>query len=387
MTDEALVRDDRTPRWEPPELPEAAELKNLAAGWPEKLYDLAWQFSRWGNGQGADEDFAARAMWRIAETLAVTQSWACAKLAADIVGRLVTPRPAYREERHRLPRSVAAKLARRQHLLDLEPLFRELPEELNAETEVRACVLGELGLMGHGRARPLLDAYSERLRELAHPLARLPRTRLAFEHRLDTRFRGGPSPTDLERLRASYPDVPPTPGAAAAARTASEVPDLTRAEAAAEPFHVAEWACEPEARFFTLPDPLDPAEFNIAFLKALPLECLQGERNASGEAAAVHTTGDDVLADLFSAPFSGGVYGDPQGGAYARFYAWRSLYALMDLPAETPYPFAVRTAADHRWLRFEAYTDWFHSDMADTAFAVLDPTRTRVAVLAATDTD
>ncbi|WP_437030465.1 DUF6183 family protein [Streptomyces sp. enrichment culture] len=31
--------------------------------------------------------------------------------------------------------------------------------------------------------------------------------------------------------------------------------------------------------------------------------------------------------------------------------------------------------------------DWFHHDISDLAFAVLDPTRTRIAVLAATDTD
>lgn len=32
------------------------------------------------------------------------------------------------------------------------------------------------------------------------------------------------------------------------------------------------------------------------------------------------------------------------------------------------------------------FTDWFHHDTADVAFAVLNPSRTRVAVLAATDT-
>ncbi|MDQ1029731.1 hypothetical protein QF035_007313 [Streptomyces umbrinus] len=52
-----------------------------------------------------------------------------------------------------------------------------------------------------------------------------------------------------------------------------------------------------------------------------------------------------------------------------------------------PFPEAVRRASDHRWLRFMAFTDWFHHDTADVAFAVLDPSRTRVAVLAATDTD
>ncbi|MET9679162.1 DUF6183 family protein [Streptomyces coeruleorubidus] len=83
----------------------------------------------------------------------------------------------------------------------------------------------------------------------------------------------------------------------------------------------------------------------------------------------------------------GGVSGQGQGCAYAWMYAWDSLYALMGLPADVPFLEAVRRAADHRWLRFMAFTDWFHHDTSDAAFAVLDPSRTRVAVLAATDTD
>lgn len=34
-----------------------------------------------------------------------------------------------------------------------------------------------------------------------------------------------------------------------------------------------------------------------------------------------------------------------------------------------------------------AFPEWFHHDTADVAFAVLDPGRTRIALLAATDTD
>ncbi|MEU3888519.1 DUF6183 family protein [Streptomyces sp. NPDC029041] len=64
-----------------------------------------------------------------------------------------------------------------------------------------------------------------------------------------------------------------------------------------------------------------------------------------------------------------------------------SLYALMGLPAEVPLLEAVRRAADHRWLRFMAFTDWFHHDTSDVAFAVLVADRTRVAVPAATDTE
>ncbi|MEH0422775.1 DUF6183 family protein [Streptomyces sp. B21-083] len=87
------------------------------------------------------------------------------------------------------------------------------------------------------------------------------------------------------------------------------------------------------------------------------------------------------------AAYNGGVNGWGQGSAYSRSHAWNSMYALLGLPADIPLLDAAARAADHRWLRFTAFTDWFHHDTSDVAFAVLDPTRTQVTVLAATDTD
>ncbi|MFF4396756.1 DUF6183 family protein [Streptomyces sp. NPDC001480] len=138
-------------------------------------------------------------------------------------------------------------------------------------------------------------------------------------------------------------------------------------------------------RFFSLPRSLDPDDFGMSFLRELPLDCLAGEGTRHGAPVACRTTADDVLNELFSAARHGGVNGTPQGGAYARLYAWDSLYALLGLPVDAPFPQAAWQAVDHRWLRFMAFTDWFHHDTADLAFAVLDPSRTRVAVLAATD--
>ncbi|MFE8953595.1 DUF6183 family protein [Streptomyces althioticus] len=132
-----------------------------------------------------------------------------------------------------------------------------------------------------------------------------------------------------------------------------------------------------------MPAPLHPGDFGMAFLQQLRLGCLEGD----GTAVACVTTPDDVLDELFSAAYHGGVGGHGQGGAYARLHAWESLYALMGLPADVPFLDAVRTAPDHRWVRFLASTPWFHHDTADLGLAVLDPSRTRVAVLAATDTD
>ncbi|WP_328772055.1 DUF6183 family protein [Streptomyces sp. NBC_00286] len=371
-----------------------AELKQLAESRPEELYEAAEQLGSRVSGEGPDGSSgpsAVRAAGRIAEALAETRSRDCARFAVDIVGRLLPLGPERREESDqgdRLRRSVAAKLVKTQQPRDLEALFGVLPDGLeDPAVEVRACILGELALIGVGRGRPALDAYAERLRELAHPLARLPRTRLDIEHRFGVRVRGLGSVKTPDQLRSRFPEIPATDSGAAAGRTAVEGSDARRAGSAAEPFTVSGWSREPEARFFTLPNPLAPDDLNISFIKELPLECLEGEGTRRGRAVTCHTTPDDVINELFAAAHNGGVNGQGQGGAYARLHAWNSLYALMGLPDGTPFMEAVRRAADHRWLRFMAFTDWFHHDTADVAFAVLDPSRMRVAVLAATDTD
>ncbi|MFF2363520.1 DUF6183 family protein [Streptomyces sp. NPDC058122] len=366
----------------------AAELKLLAESRPEELYEAARRLGREAADGGSASAAAVPAVGRVADVLAETRSRDCARFAVDLVGRLLPVGPAEREEGDRLRRSVAAKLARTQQLRHLVPLFEELPDDAqDPSTDVRACLLGELALIGTGRGRPVLDAYAERLRELGHPLAALPRTRLDVEHRFTVRVRGLGSVKTPDQLRSRFPEISPTDGGAAAGRTAGRAPGAARARAAAEPFTAGGWAREPEVRFFTLPRPLDPDDFNISFVRELPLDSLVGEGAHRGGAVSCRTTPDDVLNTLFAAAYDGGVNRRPQGGAYARLYAWNSLYALLGLPADVPFLAAVGQALDHRWLRFMAFTDWFHHDTADEGFAVLDPTRTRVTVLAATDTD
>ncbi|MEU1320429.1 DUF6183 family protein [Streptomyces tibetensis] len=374
---------DRYRRERPgPESQQPAELG------PEGMYEAAERLCRTAVGDGPREASAARTVGRIAETLADTRSRDCVTFAVDLVSRLLPGGAMSPGDSDRLLRSVAAKLVKAQHLRDIEPLFGELPDGgLGPAVELRACLLGELALIGSGTGRRSLDAYAEKLRELGHPLARLPGTRLDVEHRFAVRVRGLGSIKTAKQLRSRFPEVASTDGGVVAGRGAGEARDDGRASAAARPFRAGGWAREPEARFFTLPSPLAPDDFGISFLKELPLRCLEGEGSRRGSALACATTPDDVLNELFSASYVGGVTGHGQGGAYARLYAWESLYALMGLPAGVPLLEAVRRAADHRWLRFMAFTDWFHHDTSDLAFAVLDPDRTRVAVLAASDTD
>ncbi|MFB6787924.1 DUF6183 family protein [Streptomyces olivaceus] len=303
---------------------------------------------------------AARAAGRIAETLADTRSRDSATFAVDLVSRLLPEVALPPDEGDRLLRSVAAKVVKSQHLRDIEPLFREVPDGVpEPAVELRACLLGELALIGSGPGRRSLEAYAEKLRELGHPLARLPGARLDIEHRFAVRVRGLGSVKSAKQLRSRFPEAPSTDGGAVADCGAGDARDDGRV----------------------------PDDFGISFIKELSLRCLAGEGSRRGSTLACVTTPDDVLNELFSASYVGGVNGHGQGGAYARLYAWESFYALMGLPTDVPLLEAARHAADYRWLRFMAFTDWFHHDTSDLAFAVLDPTRTRVAVLAATDTD
>ncbi|MEH0422807.1 DUF6183 family protein [Streptomyces sp. B21-083] len=375
----------RRPHWEQSS---PAELKQLAESRPAELYEAARQLCRSAFSEGSEGRTVARVLGRIVDALADTRSRDCARFVVDIVGLFPQLGPELLEEGDRLRRSAAEKLVKAQQLRDLAALFGELPERLDdPAVEVRACILGELAMIGAGRGRPVLDAYAERLRDLRHPLARLPRTRLDVEHRFGVRVRGLGSVKTSEQLRSRFPEVSATDGGAEGGRKAVESAEAGRAGAVAEPFVVSGWSREPEARFFALPDPLGPDDFNVAFIKELPLACLEGEGTRRGVAVSCRTTPDDVINELFAAAHHGGVNGQGQGGAYARLYAWNSLYALMGLPGDLPFLDAARLVADHRWLRFMAFTDWFHHDTADVAFAVLDPTGTRVAVLAATDTD
>ncbi|MFE8953596.1 hypothetical protein ACH4KU_20195 [Streptomyces althioticus] len=56
-------------------------------------------------------------------------------------------------------RAVAARLAKTQPAPELESLFVELPDDPRAPgVETRACLLGELALLGARAGRPRVDA-------------------------------------------------------------------------------------------------------------------------------------------------------------------------------------------------------------------------------------
>ncbi|MET9437173.1 DUF6183 family protein [Streptomyces sp. NPDC006551] len=361
-------------------LPDDASLRVYAVTDPERLHTLAIEAA------GAAGSLYAHDVVRVAEFLTGHRSQAATDWAVRLgehAARLGDA-PGARS----LTRRIAWELVRRPSSAALRPHFERPPERSDdPETEFHACLLQEMALRWGLRDEPYVT-YGSRLRELGHPLSWLPLASLYFEHAMLER--GCTQGTSLgsftpEQLRDRYPEIPSTPAGAAAGAEARETPDEPRTEAALAPFAALGAS---QAHFFTLPRPLDPADFNSALLTSLRIGCLEGL--APDTLAAGHTTADDVAGDLFVAPFSGGLWGEGQQGAYSRLLAWRGLYALMDLDPAVPHHEAVRLAAEHRWLRLAVRRGagrWFHGDLSDVAFAVLDPSRRRVAVVAATDTD
>ncbi|MEU6476481.1 DUF6183 family protein [Streptomyces sp. NPDC047017] len=357
-------------------LPDDAALEALAATDPQRLYDLALTV---GDN---------RALGKLSGLLADRET----REATDLAVRLAETRgeQAEGDAWRPLVRRAAWQLVQRPSTAYLKPQFADrTPVSLDDPgTELRACLLHEMALR-HGVTDEVYLAYAAGLAELGHPLAWLPLDALYFEHTM----RGGSTMEGLmvgsfspRELRACYPEVAPTAGGERAGRTARRLVDEARARTAAEGF--AELAvCE--VAFYTLSEPLAAGDFNAALLAGLDAQCL--EATDAETITTVHTTADDLASDLFSAAFGGGLWCQGRHGAYARLAAWRSLYALMGLDTQVPHRDAVRLAAEYRWLRFALapYSEnrWFFGDFTDTAFACLDPTRTVVGVIAATETD
>ncbi|MDT9689031.1 DUF6183 family protein [Streptomyces sp. P9(2023)] len=365
---------------EPTALPDDASLKVYAVTDPERLYSLATEPPRVAGSLSAPE------IMSLAELLARQRSQAATDWAVRL-GEYAARRTGA-PGAVQLMAHVVRELVRRPSSATLPPYFELPPKADDPDTEFRACLLQEMALRW-GLDREPYTAYQAGLRELGHPLAWLPLASFYFESAMRERawWRGSTlGSLKSDELHARYPEIPPTAAGALAGRGARRAPDDRRTEAAMDP--LAELASS-AVEFFTMPEPLDPADFNSALLTAIGSRCLAGL--TPDTLAAAHTTADDLAGDLCVAAFSGGVWGDGRPGAYVRLSTWRALYALMDLDPSVPHTRAVRAAAEYRWLRLalarRSGNDFFFGDLSDMAFAVLDPTRTRVAIIAASDTD
>ncbi|MFJ5229921.1 DUF6183 family protein [Kitasatospora sp. NPDC088391] len=293
--------------------------------------------------------------------------------------RLLSALPA--GDRRELRRQVADLVADRP-VGDLATAFSEpAPEEL------RACLARELRLRGADLSTaPPIAAWAAT-------------TRLAHQHR----------PFDLP-AGAGLPELPPYPGAESGASGLATVPSGTVLPPLAEPSGraarevtapddfaalgaaTAGWSensnGRTEARVFAFPAPLETASPEVlrTLLPGLGLDCLHGRDDRSGLAVQA-TDAADVWELLFAVALHGGAYSSGVDEARARLVAWQSLSALAGCARSADLAGIERRAEQCAWFGFEAATDWFDQVAWDLGLLALSPDRTRLAVLAATDTD
>ena len=141
-----------------------------------------------------------------------------------------------------------------------------------------------------------------------------------------------------------------------------------------------------EARVFEFAQPIIPQAVPAALL-ASGLVCLRDRkpRNAFSASACTPT---EAWRVLFAAASSGGAYNSGCFGAYGRLFAWRSLAGLAGRRGGATAAEVGRSTPQRcSWYRFDADSPWFEQVAWDMGMAALDPSRTRLAVLASTDTD
>jgi hypothetical protein len=140
-----------------------------------------------------------------------------------------------------------------------------------------------------------------------------------------------------------------------------------------------------EARVFDFAEEVGDAVVPGAVL-ASGLECLR-DLEAEGAFSVTARTAAEAWRVLFAAASSGGAYNHGCYGAYGRLLAWRSIAALAGIAQDATAAEVAERAQECSWYRFDADSPWFEQVAWDIGLAALDPRRSRLAVLAATDTD
>ncbi|MEU8522865.1 DUF6183 family protein [Streptomyces sp. NPDC048577] len=283
-------------------------------------------------------------------------------------------------------RYVASLIASAQDVDGLRPLFRGARSGAGASNELRACTVHELVVRGVELAdMPEALNWASGPGIGRHPLAWLPLRRSELESGADLPSYSVQASTSSLPFGPVNEVVQPLPlrSGQFAAHESAEA-DLSSVPAA-----VANWADESngriEARAFGLEHPLDEPDVPRALL-GLGLDCLAGHSHRTDFSVARSTAGA-VWSVLFAAASSGGAYNHGLYGAYGRLAAWSSLGGLAGAGRDATAPEVQERAAVCGWYRFGAATPWYHHVAWDIGLAALNRDRTRITLLAATDTD
>lgn len=258
-----------------------------------------------------------------------------------------------------------------------------------ASEELRACLVHELVLRAIAVPElPQVAKWATSPHWRHHPLSWLPLELFEVEQERDLpayNARGGsghavpygPSNVRGEAARPGEPGVP----------TGAEV--TTDAIVASISSAVENWTQGSngriEARVFEFAEAISVAAVP-AILPAIGLECL-GDRKAKDAFSAASSTPAGAWRVLFAAAASGGAYNHGCYGAYGRLFAWRSLGGLAGAMEDATAIEVAELGQRCEWYHFDADSPWFDQVAWDIGLAALDPSRSRLAVLAATDTD
>ncbi|MFB8143597.1 DUF6183 family protein [Streptomyces parvus] len=120
-----------------------------------------------------------------------------------------------------------------------------------------------------------------------------------------------------------------------------------------------------------------------ALLPTLPMGCVEG-LGTTGRFEIARRPADEIWSLLFA---TASVGSRGAHGAFGRLWAWKSLAALSDTPADASAEEVEHHVRRTTWFHFESDAEWFCNDaFTDYGIAALSPDRRRIAVLAATDT-
>ncbi|GAA2871060.1 hypothetical protein GCM10010517_31370 [Streptosporangium fragile] len=230
-------------------------------------------------------------------------------------------------------RYLAAVMAEEQPVHHLLPLFEHTPVKDGAWAELVACLLQELVVRGVRLTRvPAAVRCAEALRELGHPLARLPLKRVRGERGLSV-YVYLPKPPELREIPA-IPDRP---------EGVVEGGDRKLINAA-----VAHWGLG-TGILLKLPERLGPEDLvPLGINRFLP----EGLR-ASVVLNGVRTDLAVVVSKLFDAAYQRATHKEGLRGGYGRPAVWRSVAGLIGAPADAPVHRINELAARWHWLMFE----------------------------------
>jgi|GEM_PF-1038805 len=286
--------------------------------------------------------------------------------------------------RQAVSRDLASLLATGQSKATLLALLEQLQLQPEFE-EVLVCWVQERVVRGDDFSdEPSVCRLWSQLRESAHPLACLP---LRLE-RLETELKNwlrkesvGGSSCGMPYGTAERTDAP-APGLL-------EEVVITELQATGNIASVvANWEEESngrsEARTFRFEPATRSSMVSAAFMKSLPLICLNGSSVEDVVIRPVPTA--QAVSILFAASANGGAYNRGRRAAYGRLELWRSVAALVRHQG-VEFGSLAEKVAKWSWYSFDAGGDWFEHVAWDLGIAALSPDATEMSILAATDTD